>query len=90
MFARFARMPVSDVTELQSRRKELGLTQTELGTLAGVETSEISRWERFVGEPRNTDRQRYAAALGWSVEQLGAVIYRGMADLAPAAPLAEG
>jgi transcriptional regulator with XRE-family HTH domain len=82
-------MPAPDMTELQVRRKELDLTQGQVADAAGVDISEISKWERLISEPRNLDRQRYAAALGWSVEHLGAVIYRSTAAAQPALPLAE-
>lgn len=38
-------------TFLQTRRKELGLTQSQLGEKLGVTDKAISRWERGVGFP---------------------------------------
>lgn len=83
-------MATTGMTELQARRKELGLNQRQLAMQAGVDEGEVSRWERFEREPRGADRVRYAAALLWSVEQLGAVIYRHSASRAPATTTTQG
>lgn len=43
--------------ELKRRRKQLGLSQTELSALIGVPQNTISRWEIGaipIGEPRST------------------------------------
>jgi transcriptional regulator with XRE-family HTH domain len=41
-------MPAPDMTELQVRRKELDLTQGQVADAAGVDISEISKWERLI------------------------------------------
>ena len=57
-------------TFLQSRRRELGLTQSQLGEKLGVTDKAISRWERGVGFPDISLLEPLAAALGVTVVEL--------------------
>jgi Predicted transcriptional regulator with C-terminal CBS domains len=49
---------------LRRARKEAGLSQEALGFKAGLHTTEISRLERAVRDPRLSTIYRVAAALG--------------------------
>lgn len=55
---------------LQSRRKELGLTQSQLGERLGVTDKAISRWERGVGFPDISLLEPLAEALGVTIVEL--------------------
>lgn len=55
---------------LQNRRRELGLTQSQLGERLGVTDKAISRWERGVGFPDISLLEPLAAALGLTVVEL--------------------
>lgn len=55
---------------LRQLRKEKGLTQTELGKLAGVHNVNLSRYERGQSEPSADGLKRLAEALGVSVGHL--------------------
>lgn len=55
---------------LQTRRRELGLTQSQLGEKLGVTDKAISRWERGVGFPDISLLEPLAAALGLTVVEL--------------------
>lgn len=55
---------------IQSCRKELGLTQGELGNKLNVTDKAISRWERGVGFPDIHMIEPLAAVLGVSVQEL--------------------
>ena len=55
---------------LQARRRELGLTQSQLGEKLGVTDKAISRWERGVGFPDISLLEPLAAALGLTVVEL--------------------
>lgn len=57
-------------TFLQTRRKELGLTQSQLGEKLGVTDKAISRWERGVGFPDISLLEPLAQALDVSVTEL--------------------
>jgi transcriptional regulator with XRE-family HTH domain len=55
---------VLNVTLARRRRKELGLTMSQVGQLCGVGTDVISRWEAGLREPKNVDSLRaWARAL---------------------------
>lgn len=49
---------------LKALRKERGLTQTELADAAGVALMTVQRWEAGTNEPRVSDIQKLAGALG--------------------------
>lgn len=51
-------------------RKELGLTQGQLGELVGADKSVISHWEKGRGSPLSNRIAAVAAALGVSVDEL--------------------
>lgn len=55
---------------LQTARKELGMTQTQLGEKLGVTDKAISRWERGVGFPDISLLEPLAEALGITVTEL--------------------
>lgn len=55
---------------IQSRRKELGLTQGELGKKLNVTDKAISRWERCVGFPDINLLEPLADALQLSIQEL--------------------
>lgn len=55
---------------IQSRRKELGMTQGELGSKINVTDKAISRWERSVGFPDIKLLEPLAEALQISVQEL--------------------
>ena len=55
---------------IQSRRKELGMTQGQLGAKINVTDKAISRWERSVGFPDIKLLEPLAEALQISVQEL--------------------
>ncbi len=55
---------------IQSRRKELGLTQGELGQKLNVTDKAISRWERCIGFPDINLLEPLADALQISIQEL--------------------
>ena len=55
---------------IQSRRKDLGLTQGELGKKLNVTDKAISRWERCVGFPDINLLEPLADALQISIQEL--------------------
>ena len=57
-------------TFIQTRRKELGMTQNQLAEKLGVTDKAISRWERGVGFPDISLLEPLAQALGVSVVEL--------------------
>lgn len=57
-------------TFLQTRRRELGLTQSQLGEILGVTDKAISRWERGVGFPDISLLEPLAQALDITVTEL--------------------
>ena len=56
--------------KVATHRKELGLTQTELGEKVGVSLRTITSYERGVKKPRVNTLNKLAAALGVSVKYL--------------------
>lgn len=54
---------VSFGTRLRERRKELGLSQEELGARARIQMADISRYENGARDPRLTTVARLADAL---------------------------
>jgi transcriptional regulator with XRE-family HTH domain len=61
-------------TPLKLRLRELrearGLTHGQLAALAGCHVSTLTRLERGDGRPNRADLERFAAALGVTVEDL--------------------
>lgn len=55
---------------IQTRRKELGMTQSQLAEMLGVTDKAISRWERAVGFPDISLLEPLAASLGVTVVEL--------------------
>jgi transcriptional regulator with XRE-family HTH domain len=53
--------------ELVSRRRQLGLSQTEVAARMGTSQSAVARLETGQGDVRLSTLERYAAALGSSV-----------------------
>ena len=54
---------VSFAANLRRRRKELGLSQEQLGTRANIQMADISRYENGGRDPRISTVARLAAAL---------------------------
>ena len=61
---------------LQQLRKAKKLTQLGMAESLGVDVATISGWERGKHQPTPAIRERYAAALGITVESLREIIYR--------------
>jgi DNA-binding XRE family transcriptional regulator len=56
------------VSELESRRLELGLTQTEVAALMGTSQSAVARLESGGADIRLSTLERYAAALSQEID----------------------
>ena len=50
------------------KRKEQGLTQTELGAMLGISGKAVSKWERGLSKPCDEHLDRRVALLGLPVE----------------------
>lgn len=50
------------------KRKERGLTQTELGAMLGISGKAVSKWERGLSKPCEEHFKRLVALLGLPVE----------------------
>ena len=50
------------------KRKERGLTQTELGAMLGISGKAVSKWERGLSKPCEEHLERLVALLGLPVE----------------------
>ena len=50
------------------KRKEQGLTQTELGAMLGISGKAVSKWERGLSKPCDEHWERLVALLGLPVE----------------------
>jgi transcriptional regulator with XRE-family HTH domain len=61
---------VSFAENLRRRRKELGLSQEQLGTRADIQMADISRYENGGRDPRITTVARLAAALDVTIAYL--------------------
>lgn len=59
-----------EAERIRTRRKELGLKQTELALAAGVSVDSIRRWEGATRNPRNIDLKKVADALQTTVAYL--------------------
>lgn len=57
---------ISDL--IVEKRKERGLTQTELGSMLGVSGKAVSKWERGLSKPCEEHLDRLVALLGLPVE----------------------
>jgi transcriptional regulator with XRE-family HTH domain len=60
------------ISELETRRKTLGWSTRELGDRCGIDEAFLSDWERGIGSPRFDEIQRWAAALGLTLELIPA------------------
>jgi len=70
VFPGFAQMAASRralAEELVTRRRELGLSQTQVAARMGTSQSAVARLETGRGDIRLSTLERYAAALGSSV-----------------------
>jgi len=56
------------LSELAERRRELGLSQTEVAARMGTSQSTVARLEAGGGDVRLSSLERYAEALGSTVE----------------------
>jgi transcriptional regulator with XRE-family HTH domain len=54
--------------ELVDRRRQLGLSQTEVAARMGTSQSAVARFESGSGDVRLSTVERYAAALGRSLD----------------------
>lgn len=61
---------VSFADNLRRRRKELGLSQEQLGARADIQMADISRYESGSRDPRVTTIARLAQALDVSISEL--------------------
>jgi transcriptional regulator with XRE-family HTH domain len=61
---------VSFAENLRRRRKELGLSQEQLGARASIQMADISRYESGSRDPRITTVARLAEALDVSIGDL--------------------
>jgi transcriptional regulator with XRE-family HTH domain len=61
---------VSFAENLRRLRTERGITQEELGSRAGIQMADISRYETGNRDPRVTTLARLADALGISIAEL--------------------
>jgi transcriptional regulator with XRE-family HTH domain len=61
---------VSFAENLRRRRKELGLSQEQLGARADIQMADISRYESGVRDPRVTTIARLAHALDVPIADL--------------------
>ena len=59
-----------DCQKMKTRRREKGLTQTELATIIGVDQREISRWENGMHEPSISCLKKIAQALDCTVDEI--------------------
>lgn len=55
---------------IRERRKEKGLTQTQLAELVNVDQTAISQWERGITQPRMKKCLKLAAVLGCTLNDL--------------------
>jgi len=61
---------VSFAENLRRRRKELGLSQEQLGTRANIQMADISRYEGGSRDPRISTVARLASALDVTIAEL--------------------
>jgi transcriptional regulator with XRE-family HTH domain len=60
------------IAELETRRKTLGWSTRELGDRCGIDEAFLDDWERGIGSPRFDEIQRWAIALGLTLELIPA------------------
>lgn len=53
---------------IAKKRRELGLTQTELGKMLGISGKAVSKWERGLSNPCREHMEKLIDLLGLSVE----------------------
>ena len=53
---------------IAKKRRELGLTQTELGKMLGISGKAVSKWERGLSNPCREHMEKLVDLLGLSVE----------------------
>ena len=53
---------------ISQKRKELGLTQSELGSMLGISGKAVSKWERGLSKPGDEHLKRLVDLLGLPVE----------------------
>ena len=64
-------MAPTEANTLAARRKELGMTQTDVANACGTTQKTVSYWERGKHLPTKLGhRQQYAAALQWDIGQV--------------------
>lgn len=64
-------MAPTEADTLAGRRRELGLTQTDVAVACDTTQKSVSYWERGKHLPTKFDhREAYANALQWTVEQV--------------------
>jgi predicted transcriptional regulator len=54
--------------DLVARRRDLGLSQTQVAARMGTSQSAVARVEAGSGDVRLSTLERYAAALGWALD----------------------
>ncbi|MGA6208152.1 helix-turn-helix domain-containing protein [Nocardia testacea] len=59
---------------LMDARKSTGKTQEQIAAEVGVDRTTLGRWERNEGTPYPSQRARYAAALGVTMDELTALL----------------
>ena len=64
------------------KRKEQGLTQTELGAMLGISGKAVSKWERGLSKPCDEHLDRLVALLGLPVESTIAAEEKNLAPKA--------
>ena len=67
-FAEMAERRRALVGELVGRRRALGLSQTEVAARMGTSQSSVARLEASAGDVRLSTLERYAAALGHTLD----------------------
>ena len=60
-----------------TKRKEYGLTQTELGAMLGISGKAVSKWERGLSKPCDEHLEKLIDLLGLPVESTITVAERG-------------
>lgn len=58
---------------LRERRKEMGITQDELGRMVHVSKSAVTKWESGRGLPDRTNLRQLAKVLGISIDTLNKI-----------------
>ena len=61
---------LTKIHPIESKRKELGLTQAALANMIDVSQKDISRWENYVCAPNTDSLKKLSAALECSIDDL--------------------